>query len=147
MLASTSKKMKMVAETCKIRDNVLVAVDNVDRSKLDGRNVVAMITDINQDTGGFKLQTKTGNLLNGEWFGNQLRKSDFNHIRPSTANQTEQSNEISLREAVKETSLVGGQGMSHCKCITGCKTSFCICRRKKLYCTSSCHKQSSCSNK
>ena len=54
---------------------------------------------------------------------------------------------ISVREAVKNISLTGGQGHVKCSCKTGCTTAQCACRKAERRCTSKCHpKANNCCN-
>lgn len=47
---------------------------------------------------------------------------------------------ITEREAARSTSIVGGQGMIKCDCLTKCTTKRCKCKKANRYCTSRCHK-------
>ncbi|CAF0710231.1 unnamed protein product [Brachionus calyciflorus] len=55
---------------------------------------------------------------------------------------------LSVRQAVREISIGGGQGMSKCNCTGGCLTNRCSCKKSGLLCNSRCHgANSNCRNK
>ena len=45
----------------------------------------------------------------------------------------------SIRQAVNEMSIGGGQGMVRCNCTGQCMTNRCGCRKANLLCNSRCH--------
>ena len=55
---------------------------------------------------------------------------------------------VSVRQAVNEISIGGGQGMVKCNCTAACMTSRCGCKKLNLLCNSRCHgSNSQCKNK
>lgn len=68
-------------------------------------------------------------------------KEKFVHIEDVPANS------ISLREAARSFSNLGGQGYDRCTCTQGCKTNKCKCKKADRLCNSKCHASKSCTNK
>jgi len=54
---------------------------------------------------------------------------------------------ISLREAARKCSNLGGQGYDRCNCQQQCITSKCKCRAAEKLCNSKCYNSLSCKNK
>ena len=55
---------------------------------------------------------------------------------------------LSVRQAVKELSVGGGQGFLKCNCTGGCLTNRCSCKKAGLLCNSRCHgANGNCKNK
>ena len=56
---------------------------------------------------------------------------------------------LSVREAVANESMFGGQRYSSCKCSVSkiqCQTKKCVCKMSNKLCSSKCHKSSPCGN-
>ena len=121
---------------------------DVDRSKLDNRNILAIVSHKNDQ--GFQLLTKEGQPISGTFYGNEIKKAPMNYFQAKMVGPVQES--LSLRKVVTQPSLVGGIGMVSCKC-TGtspgvrCSSNTCICRKKGISCNSACHNSCMCTNK
>ena len=159
MLERSRKYLKTEAGKIGIGDQVLVYVPHVDRSKLDSSNIPATVTSKSEGaaSNGFRLVTAGGTPLSSTWYPNQFQKTPAQFLSASEAAAGSSSSlpePISLRMAVKEASLVGGQGMAKCNCAgsgsggsSRCEGKRCFCRKMGLQCNSRCHNQQTCCNK
>jgi len=137
----------------KTGDVVLVPLDEVDCTKVDGGNLCGVVVSTNKLNGSCRVAVKQG-LLH--------RAYVYHHVKPVA----EASNNIDLHDlwdafenyrslpklterlAAHLVSSVGGQGMIHCNCRGECTTNGCSCKKANRLCSSRCHKNNSrCKNK
>lgn len=124
-----------------IGDNVTIPVPDVDRSKLDHRNVMALI--IEKNNGFYKLANQHG-TFKSMFARNQINLCNNVFINPEDVS----SKEINLREAVAAESSSGLlQGYFHCNCTQKCNSNRCKCLKLKRLCNSRCHHSNTCDNK
>lgn len=118
---------------------VRIPVPNVDRAKVDHRNVMAVVMEANE--GFYQLGTQNG-ILPHLYTRNQFEPTSSNFLSideiPSTS--------TSLRSAATSSSMFG-QGYFHCNCATNCNTKRCSCLKSDRKCNSRCHNSLSCKNK
>lgn len=137
MLDASAKKFKSPDVGC----NVTVKIPEVDRSKVDPKSMIAVVTAIT-DEGCYELGTRFGKL-NALYTINQFRLCKEAFLRVDEVPEKT----ISLRGLVKKLSLVGGQGFKKCNCLQKCVTKRCLCKASKLKCNSRCHNSQPCHNK
>jgi hypothetical protein len=132
-----------ILEEFDIGCNVLIPIPQVDRSKGDPKNIMAIVHE--KTDKGYSLATKHGILL-GSYTRNQFELTDSLFLRPSDISI---ENFISLRRAVKVDSLFEGQGFLKCGCCgkNRCETNRCACRKAGQMCNSRCHPNLACKNK
>jgi hypothetical protein len=132
---------------------VLVPLDNVDRTKVDGGNLIGVVifTDKNKTT--CRVAVKNG-VLQKAYAYHALK------LLPGTSNDIDLNDlrgafedhgslpKIAERQAARYVSSVGGQGIILCQCRSECKTNQCSCRKAGRLCTSRCHRNNhTCKNK
>ncbi|CAF1109465.1 unnamed protein product [Brachionus calyciflorus] len=102
-----------------VGDYVALPIPDVDRGLSEAPNLVCRIVDIDHEKSLYQLACEAG----------LTRK-------------------LSVRQAVREISIGGDQGMSKCNCTGGCLTNRCSCKKSGLLCNSRCHgANSNCKNK
>lgn len=145
-LEKQAKKMKAVSsgklEKPVIGQNVVIRNPEIDKSKIDPKSLITVVTDIKDDE-YYELGTKVGKLA-GLYTINQFTvcKETFLNIEDVATDKT-----VSQRAAIKQLSLVGGQGFKKCNCLQKCITNRCLCKSSKLLCNSKCHSSRPCCNK
>ena len=143
MMATTYKKLKR--GDVHIGQNVLVPIADVDRAKVDHRNLLGVVTALESED-GVRIRTRHG-ALDGIFFRNQYTVAPQKFLR---IGDTSAQPKLSVRQAAKLESIVGGQGMTKCFCAAGgarCRTSVCTCWRLQRQCNSRCHPNLMCHNK
>ena len=120
-------------------------IADVDRAKVDHRNLLGVVTALESED-GVRIRTIHG-ALDGVFYRNQytVAPQKFLRIGDTTAQP-----KLSVRQAAKLESIVGGQGMAKCFCAAGgarCRSSACSCWRLKRQCNSRCHPNLACHNK
>uniref|UniRef100_A0A914PYY8 Integrase catalytic domain-containing protein n=1 Tax=Panagrolaimus davidi TaxID=227884 RepID=A0A914PYY8_9BILA len=101
-----------------IGESVLLPVPDVDRGKVDHRNVVGVI--LQKQNNFYKVGTSSG-ILKDLFARNQLQPSRQQFLRITDVPQIQIN---SIRTAATEASVSGGQGVFHCMCTTGCTGCF-----------------------
>ena len=156
--ANTLKKANAVTKnaikkspTSKITlgDVVLVPLDGVDRTKVDGGSLVGVIVSINKDKSTCRVAVKRG-VLKRAYSHHNLR------IVPEASNNRKVMDleaafidwrslpSITEREAARYVSSVGGQGMVKCNCKGECTSNSCACKKAGRLCSSRCHRNNKC---
>jgi len=138
------KRSRIELVAGEIGDNVAVPIPLVDRGRGDPRNILGIIVS-RDDSNNYRIATRSG-ILKGKYSRNQF---DICPERLLFENDINQDTEISLRHAVIQTSISGGQGFVKCSCNghSKCQTKRCKCFKAQLLCNSRCHSSLSCSNK
>ena len=125
----------------KVGDTVRVKVPDVDRGSADPRNILAVITVI-EDSEFY-------------WIGNEhstlkqlFTRSQFT-LCPEKLRDVGSvaSVELSVRQAASAGSSAGGQGYQRCNCTKKCTSALCACKKKGILCNSECHNSGPCCNK
>jgi ribosomal protein S17 len=139
--ASVKKKIleKSPELVINVGDVVLVPLDNVDRTKVDGGNLIGVVISTDKNKTTCRVAVKHG-VLHKAYAYHALK------LLPGTSNDIDLNDlreafedhgslpKIAEREAARYVSSVGGQGMIHCNC--------------RGECSSCCHKNNSrCKNK
>ncbi|KAH7703060.1 KRAB-A domain-containing protein 2-like protein [Aphelenchoides avenae] len=137
MLLSSAKRYAPV----EVGTSVRVPVPDVDRSKIDHRNVMGVVVSV-EDGGLYKIGTSTG-VLDRSYARNQFDPCAQSFLMVDDIPQKE----VALRTAAGAESLGGTQGMFHCMCTADCRTARCKCVRAGRACGSRCHKSNTCANK
>lgn len=118
---------------------VRVSIPDVDRSKGDSRNILAVV--MSNEKGMYQLGCRTG-ILNGLYTVNQFTVCQENFIQIKEV----PTNNTSVRTASNKMSVVGGQGFLRCNC-KSCDSQKCSCKKAGVMCNSKCHMSLSCKNK
>lgn len=135
MIKQTQKKNL----TVDVGKTVRVTIPDVDRSKGDSRNILAVV--LSSENGLYKLGCRTG-ILNGHYTPNQFLECKENFISISEV----PSSSTSVRTASNKMSVVGGQGFAKCNCKL-CDSLKCSCKKAGVICNSKCHLNKNCNNK
>ena len=137
MLGKSKKFLPEVA----VGDLVLLRVPDVDRGPTDAANLLCMIKTIKHDN-LYELASEVGIL------DRLLARNDFEKIDLFISDFSHSDNSISVRQAVKNLSISGGQGYIKCNCKTKCdaKSTRCTCKKLGIKCNSRCHGSSTCAN-
>ena len=121
---------KMLCESNKryapleVGTNVLIRVPDVDRGRLTPRNVLAIVSEINND-GLYKLSTENG-PLDRLFSRNELLQADSQFMSQSNNNNIKK---IPLRTAANMSSKGSGQGFLRCNCKRFCGDNKCSCKQ------------------
>lgn len=138
MISMTAKRFK----TGEIGENVSVPVPDVDRGRGEFRNVLGVITEVDND-GMYAIGTAHGTLKQ-KYARSQFVPNKVTSLKVSDI----PGKEVNLREVARKESMGSGQGFTRCGCFTGCSLkSRCTCLAAGLLCNSKCHKSLSCKNK
>jgi hypothetical protein len=148
--AVTKKALtKSPTSSLKLGDILLVPLDDVDCTKVDGKNLVGFIMLINKNKSTCKVAVKQG-LLHRAYVYHSLR------VVPEASNNREVMDlkdafkdwkglpKITERETARFVSSVGGQGMIKCNCKGDCSANSYACKKADRICSSRCHRNSKC---
>ena len=156
--ANLQKKAKSVTKTAleksptsalKLGDIVLVPLDEVDRTKVDGGNLVGVIVSINKDKSTCRVAVKRGVLKRAYSHHNLRIVPDASNNRmvmdlEEAFTDWRSLPSITEREAARHVSSVGGQGMVKCNCKGECMSNSCACKKAGRLCSSRCHRNNKC---
>ena len=134
-------------------DVVLVPLDDVDRTKVDGGNLCGVVVSINKVNSSCRVAVAHG-LLHRAYVYHKLKvlpkasnDIDLNNLRDAYNNYRSLP-KLTEREAARYVSSVGGQGIIHCNCRTDCTKNSCSCKKANRLCSSRCHRNNNkCKNK
>jgi hypothetical protein len=138
---------KSTSSVFKEGDVVLVPLDDVDRTKVDGASICRVICQIKNDM--CTVAVKEGVLWKSyvyHWLGGVPEASkDCALMELDEAYLGWRGMpKITEREAAKYVSSVGGQGMVKCHCKGDCTTYHCDCKKADRLCNSCCHRNNYC---
>ncbi len=158
--ANVQKKAESVTKTTlkksptsalKLGDIVLVPLDEVDRTKVDGGNLVGVIVSINKDksTCRCRVAVKRGVLKRAYSHYNLRIVPDASNNRmvmdlEEAFTDSRSLPSITEREAAHHVSSLGGQGMVKCNCKGECMSNSCACKKAGRLCSSRCHRNNKC---
>ena len=129
----------------KVGDIVQIPMANVDLSKADNKTLTMVIvkeTIHKKAPPSYKLANHLFSLSR-KYHPSYLRL--IKNADPATLNLNDVLSkyqglpELGERQAVRQMSLVGGQGKHKCNCKGKCSTKRCPCRKKNVSCSILCH--------
>jgi hypothetical protein len=134
-------------------DVVLVPLDDVDRTKVDGGNLSGVVVSVNKLNSNCRVAVAQG-LLHRAYAYHALKllpkasnDIDLNNLRDAYENYRSLPR-LTEREAARFVSSVGGQGIVHCNCRSDCTKNTCSCKKANRLCSSRCHRNNNkCKNK
>jgi len=137
----------------KTGDVVMVPLDDVDRTKVDGGSLCGVVVSINKLNSSCRVAVAHG-LLHRAYVYHKLKvlpkasnDIDLNNLRDAYNNYRSLP-KLTEREAARYVSSVGGQGIIHCNCRTDCTKNSCSCKKANRLCSSRCHRNNNkCKNK
>lgn len=113
-----AKKMKIRSNlnfsSCEVGTTVRVPIPDVDRSKCDFRNVLMVVTAVDNE-GLYTLANENG-LVEQKFSRNQFTPCDAKFLDSTNISQEK----VSLRQLANKQSTSGGQGFFKCICKSGC---------------------------
>ena len=132
----------------KLMDVVLVPLDDVDRTKVDGPGIAGVIVSIDNAKSSCRVAVKQG-VLHRAYVYHSLKpvpkdsnNLDVMDLRDAYDNWRSLP-KITEREAARYVSSVGGQGIVHCNCRGSCQTTMsCLCKKAGRLCSFRCHRNS-----
>ena len=152
MQARTAAKEGQVA----VGTVVHIAVDDVDRAKVDDHNLTLVVVElaekgIDQKEIKYRLAGKAGVLktLYTRSYIKPLPNATptLMGLQSTLDGWRELEQDVSIRTLAKSTSQVGGQGVVQCSCKGKCDKNTCSCFKANRKCTSRCHnKNNKCTN-
>jgi hypothetical protein len=120
---------------------VRVRVDKVDRGKLDHKSVPGVICEVTEH-GNYRIVCKGGVLkdclMAQRFLVEPIKKPEHYDLQNALENW-QGAKKISIREALRAISMLGGQGFFFCNCKGNCKKNGCKCRKNGRQCNSKCH--------
>ena len=130
-------------------DVVLVPLDEVDRTKVDGGSLVGVVVSVNKDKSTCHVAVKRGVLKRAYSHHNlRLLSAPSNDRKVMDLEdafvQWRSLPTITEREAARHVSSVGGQGMVKCNCKGECTSNSCACKKAGRLCSSRCHRNNKC---
>lgn len=170
-LDKQANKMKSLSERrfCEgnIGDSVKIKIPDVDRARSDLRSILAVIISsiINNNiliiicsliclfiiTIFFFFKVEDGNNKLGTTKGklqHYYSRNQFTICKEKFVSVDEVPDiQLSLREAARLFSNLGGQGYDRCTCVQKCETRRCKCKAAGILCNSKCHNGNTCKNK
>jgi hypothetical protein len=124
---------------------VLVPLDDVDRTKVDGGNLSGVVVSINKLNSICRV-AEAQELLHRAYAYHALKllpkasnDIDLNNLRDAYENYRSLPR-LKEREAACFVSSVGGQGIVHCNCMSDCTKNTCLCKKANQLCSSHCHR-------
>jgi hypothetical protein len=138
---------KLSSLVFKLGDVVLVPLDAVDCTKVDGGNLVGVVVLINKSKSTCRVAVKEG-LLHCAYVYHVLKpvpeaSNNLDVMNLSEAYEDWRSlPKITERETACFILLVGGQGVIHCNCRASRTSNSCSCMKADQLCTSRCHRNS-----
>jgi hypothetical protein len=156
--ANIQKKAESVTKTAlkksptsaiKLGDIVLFPLDEVDRTKVDGGNLVGVIVSTNKDKSTCREAVKCGVLKHAYSHHNVRIVPDASNNRlvmdlEEAFTDWRSLPSITEREAARHVSSVGGQGMVKCNCKGKCTSNSCACQKAGRLCSLRCHRNNKC---
>ena len=150
-----AKRMRLPAgdELLPVGAIVLLEAPNVDRARLDPTQFTAVIVQVSK-RGLYRVATQQGVLKH--WYQRQdlqfqKQSTPANHgLHLVLANYQavpEEVEQLSVTQAVRSQSCIGGQGFLRCSCKGGCQSGKCKCKAAGVLCNSRCHSSNPCQNK
>jgi hypothetical protein len=140
---------KSPSQVFKTANVVLVPLNNVDRTKVDGANLAGVVVSISKLASMCRVAVKQG-LLNRAYAYHVLKpvpegsnNLDAMDLRDAFENWRSLP-KVTEREAARFILLVGSQGIIHCNCRGSCTTNSCSCKKACRLCSSRCHRNSKC---
>ena len=137
--------MKLPQLLIKKGDVVLVPLDDVDRTKVDGGNLCGVVVSVNKLNSSCRVAVAQG-LLHRAYAYHALKllptasnNIDLNNLRDAYENYRSLPR-VTEREAARFVSSVGGQGIVHCNCRSDCTKNSCSCKKANRLCSSRCHR-------
>jgi hypothetical protein len=143
--ATMSKRAKIAdGSEFKVGDIVQVKLHHVDTTKVDPKNITAVVVEISK-YGSYKVACKQGVIKNWYEYHRLSRVSELQNNRAiygldDMFEYWMGAAKLSEREAAKRMSIVGGQGVTSCGCRGRCVTKSCTCVKDVVFCNSRCHK-------
>ncbi len=140
---------KSPSQVFKHGDGVLIPLDDVNCTKVDGANLAGVIVLINKDKSTCRVAVKQG-LLHCAYVYNVLKpvpeaSNNLNAMDSRDAYDNWRSlTKVTEREAACFILLVEGQGVIHCNCRGSCTSNSCSCRKVGRLCSSCCHRNNQC---
>ena len=131
----------------KLGDVVLIPLDDVDRTKVDGANLAGVVVSMSKLKSTCRVAVKQGVLKRAYVYhvlkpvpeaSNNLDAMDLREAYENWRSLPM----ITEREAARFISSVGGQGIIHCNCRGSCTTNGCSCKKAGRLCSSRCHRNS-----
>jgi hypothetical protein len=126
-------------------DIVLVPLDDVNRTKVDGGNYSGVVVSVNKLNSSCRVAVAQG-LLHRAYAYHALqllpkasKDIDLNNLRDAHKNYPSLPR-LTEREAAHYVSSVGGQGIVHCNCRSDCTKNSCSCKKANRLCSSRCHR-------
>jgi len=143
--ATVLKKSPSLVFKC--GDVVLVPLDDVDRTKVDGANLAGVVVSMSKLKSTCRVAVKQG-VLHRAYAYHALKpvptasnNLDAMDLRDAYENWRSLP-QLTEREAARFVSSVGGQGIVHCNCRGSCLTNSCSCKKANRLCSSRCHRNS-----
>ena len=123
---------------------VTLATTHLDRSHSDDRRLPGVIVDvtIHDDTRFYKVGVVGGVLKDAYQRRDLVHERDIEDVAYGLENVVatwKTAKRISIREAVANISMTGGQGYLKCMCTTACRSQRCACFKAGFKCNSRCH--------
>jgi translation initiation factor IF-1 len=149
-----SIRSKLLAKSPKLLikkgDVVLVPLDDIDRTKVDGGNLSGVVVSVNKLNSSCRVAVAQG-LLHRAYALKLLPEAsnniDLNNLRDAYENYLSLPR-LTEREAARYVSSVGVQGIVHCNCRSDCTKNSCSCKKANRLCSSCCHRNNNkCKNK
>ena len=132
----------------KLGDVVLIPLDDVNRTKVDGANLAGVVVLMSKLKSTCRVAVKQG-VLKRAYVYHVLKPvpEASNNLDAAMDMREAYKNWRSLptmteREAARFISSVGGQGIIHCNCRGSCTTNGCSCKKAGRLCSSRCHRNS-----
>ncbi len=140
---------KSPSQVFKLGEVILIPLDDVNCTKVDGANLASVVVSINKDKLTCRVAVKKGLLYRAYVYhvlkpvpeaSNNLDATDLRDAYDNWRSLPK----VTGREAAHFISLVGGQGVIHCNCRGSCTTNSCSCKKAGRLCSSHCHRNSQC---
>ena len=122
---------------------------DVDRVRIDPTGIIVVVVEVTE-RGMYCCATDAGVITPVFHCGDleyMEHTTPLNHNLHLVLQNWNTLPSISVPQAVRKQSVLGGQGFKKCACKGGCKSNSCACKKAGILCNSRCHKNLACSNK
>ena len=125
-----TRRAKQLLQELEVGDNATLRVPEFDRGPRDGRNVLVVILEKENDF--YVVGCREGRLTT------RYTAADLEPVKEKLLAAADVPN-VAMALGTAVTKYTGGQGYVKCACEKSCQSNRCTCAKKQLKCNSRCH--------
>ena len=140
MAVKHNKKKGVKTQVFSVGDKVTIGIPKMDQAKTDMPKLPCEITEVFGDKVKTCMHGTVFGTIKGKFRGSDLQSYDVS-VAVARGDIT-----LSLCEAAQKFNPCNKFTKSSCKCSNRSKINWCICRKNRIQCSSSCHNATVCTN-